>query len=454
MPLRIAVFISLVPLLSWATGLKNIEEESWGELDVVWIEDNSVPTFSVQVYFADGALSDTGSRRGETDYMFTGLFWGTNRFAQGEINSHLEYFGGKHSFQVLHEYSTFSFNGLNKDIIPIAKKYCHLFADSIYPKGEVQRYTKRMKSYLDNLVANHSTLASHLFRRLSLRGTAFEFPVEGTRGSIGKIRPRHLQRKKDYFNRQVKKKLYLRGNRSILKIKDIIMGECGWGTAGENFAREVVRKQKHTRLKTKIVLVPVAGANQAQIRMGRFLPVSEIKNPELLSLMSGYIGGNFISVLNEELRTKRALVYSAGAVAQGQKFYGRSIISTFSRNEKVVEAIEAIRETLNRVENGEIDPQHLQRTVNYLKGGHLFQFESHDSFLRTLMFFDHVGRDWDDLYKYPEIIGKFSVADVAISTGKIFGWDDSLIVVVGNKSLVKELKKIDSTQVLRHASYL
>ena len=438
----------------WAISFQNIKKEKWDHLDVVWIEDYRVPTFSIQIYFADGALSDSQGMAGETDYMFTGLFWGTNRFEQKEINNNLEYFGSKHNFQVFHEYSSLSFSGLNRDIIPITKKYCHLFSDSVYPKKEVVKYTRRMKSRLTNLVTNHSQLANHVFRRLSLRGTAFELPVEGTLRSINRIRPSYLQKKRDYFNRRVKKKLYLRGNKDILRIKDIILGECGWGKSSESFVRTVKGQQTHQTLKTKIVLIPVKGANQAQIRMGRFLNKQDIQGPELLSLISGYIGGNFISLLNDELRTKRGLVYSVSSFAQGQKYYGRSSIVTFSRNEKVKEALEVIKEMLNKVEKGEINQGRLQKTVNFLKGGHLFQFESDDSFLRTLMFFDHIGRNWSDLYNYPLIIDKFSMADVALSTGKIFGWDHSLIVIIGDKSLVKELKKIDSIQVLDYKTYL
>ena len=107
MKLLLALLL-LQPL--WAIDLKKIKYQKWNHLEVVWIEDNSVPTFSVQVYFADGALSDAPGRAGETDYTFSGLLWGSNRFTQKEISDNLEYFGVRHNVQVLHEYSTFSYH--------------------------------------------------------------------------------------------------------------------------------------------------------------------------------------------------------------------------------------------------------------------------------------------------------------------------------------------------------
>ncbi|MCY4645023.1 MAG: insulinase family protein [Bacteriovoracales bacterium] len=435
-------------------SLKKIVKEKWGTLDVVWIEDNEVPTYSVQIYFADGALSDPRDRYGEMDYMLTGLFWGTNRFTQKEISDNLEYFGGNHSFHVFHEYSTLSYYGLNKDLIPTTKKYCHLFSDSIYPKAEIKRYTKRIKSHLTNLVTNPSKLADRIFRRLTLRGTPFEFPVEGTLKSVGRIRSFHLKKKKTYLNTRVKKKLYLRGSKDILRIKDVILGECGWGKPSETFVQTAKAKPIHEKLKTKIVLIPVKGSSQAQIRLGRFLSPEEIQKPDLLSLMSGHLGGNFISALNRELRVKRGLVYSVGSFAQGQKYYGRSAVVTSSRNEKVKESLAVIKKTLGEMGRGKIDPLHLGRTVAFLKGGHLFQFESYNSFLRTLMFFDHVGRDWKDLYRYPKNIETFSPKIIAASTNRIFNWDDILIVIIGDKSLKKDLQQIDSTQTLDYRPYL
>ena len=70
------------------------------------------------------------------------------------------------------------------------------------------------------------------------------------------------------------------------------------------------------------------------------------------------------------------------------------------------------------------------------------------------MFFDHVERDWKDLYHYPQKIETFSPSDIASSTGRVFGWDDLLVVVVGDKSLLKALKEIDSTQTLDYRPYL
>lgn len=433
----------------------NIDTENlkWGDLEVVWLEDNTYPTFSVQIYFSDGALSDQRDKEGETSLMFDNLTSGTNRFTQKEIKDNLEFYGISYGSSTFHEYSTFSFSGLNKDLIPVTKKFCHLFNDSVFPKREIRSAKKRMTSGLQNLVTDHSGLASRALRQLTMKGTPFEKPTEGTLKSIPNINSRDLRKKLNYFNDSVSKKIYLRGSRSILTIKDIITKECGWdGT--QKYVREFKGSLKPRLPKTKIVLVPVKNANQAQIRIGKTLGAKDIVAPDLLNLSSSFLGGGFISILNQELRVKRGLTYTVSAIAQAQKYYGRSIIMTFSRNDKVAESINVIKDVLKRTREGEISEEGLQTMKNYLAGSHLFQFESNDSFLRNLMLYDHVERNWSELFNFPKAVKAMEKKSVAYTVGKIFDESDSVIVVVGNKNLLNSLKKVATTQIIEAKSFL
>ena len=214
-------------------------------------------------------------------------------------------------------------------------------------------------------MTNHSSLADKALRYYSMNGTDFHTPVEGTMKSIKRIKSQHLVKKLNYFNKNVLKKVYIRGKKDVLKISKILTNECGWSEKGK-FQRVAKKDQKFKKLKKKIILVPVPNANQAQIRLGRFLPLSKIQNDDLLILSSSYLGGGFISVLNQEIRVKRGLTYSIGATARSQKYYGRSTIMTFSRNDKVSETISIIKEILGKAQN-EIDGEGLHSVRNYLK---------------------------------------------------------------------------------------
>ena len=101
--------------------------------------------------------------------------------------------------------------------------------------------------------------------------------------------------------------------------------------------------------KQKVVLVTVPKANQAQVRMGRILAQNEIKNIPLLMLSSKFLGGGFTSQLMKSVRVKSGLSYSVGAFAAGQRGYGRSGISSFTKNKTILELISTIKTTVDEV---------------------------------------------------------------------------------------------------------
>src|SRR5690606_23375656 len=93
-----------------------------------------------------------------------------------------------------------------------------------------------------------------------------------------------------------------------------------------------------------------AGANQAQIRIGRYLNFEEMKGKhDQFHFLAGFLGGGFTSKLIQELRVKRGLTYSAGAYVSMQRDYARAGISTFSKNETAAEAISIIRDVFQEM---------------------------------------------------------------------------------------------------------
>jgi zinc protease len=447
----LALLISL-PLFAANYGEDRIHHLKWQGLDVVWLEDNRFPTYSIEVFFADGALSD-GKTPGATTAMLALLSSGTRRFDQKDIADNLEFFGTGFGSNVTHEYSTISVSGLVKDIIPTMKKVCHLFDDATFPKTEIDKNIKLAVSSAQNIVADHSALASRAFRELSLMPSPYGHPSGGKISDLKRINQALLKEKQHYFNSKVKKRIYLSGPKEVLGIESTVLNECGWKGGGD-FVRTSVYDAKVTENGPQIILVPVARANQAQVRIGRLLAKGEFEDDELLTLASDFIAGGFTSKLMRELRVKRGLTYSVGAFAQGQKDYGRAAISTFTKNQTLGELLEVTRQTLTDIAAGTFETEELERAQSGLAGGYPFRFENTGAYLTQLMFLDHVGDSYDRLYRFPEIIRGFNRDQVQAMVAKIFDWKKQTIVVVGDRSLEKELAKFGPVKVMKAEDFL
>ena len=434
-------FLDSVERMKWDLGKK-------GEIDVVWIEDDKFPKFTASVYFQDGALNDSVS--GVTQTTFDQLTAGTSKESQRELSEFFDFYGANLRHSVTHEYSVFSVQALTKDIKPVMGKVCELFNDAQYPQNELKSHVSRAKSHLKNLVTSHASLADRVFRRVSLDETAYSQPVEGTIASFDKLTPELLKSRLQSLNK-TRKVLYLAGPKDVKEIRDVLAKNCNW-TNETKVTPQVLRKPGQ---QSAIYLVEVPNANQAQIRIGRYMTSNEFKGKyDQFQFMSSFMGGGFTSKLVQELRVKRGLTYSAGAYVSMQRDYGRAGIMTFSKNETAADAISIIRDVFNDVSAGKFEEKEFIHQKNHQIGGYAFGFEETNAFLGQIMLYDHQNRDLEELVRFPEIIGKLSMTELSSATLEAFPWDRLTIVVVGDKGLVKSLSRIRPVRILKYEDYL
>jgi zinc protease len=250
-----------------------------------------------------------------------------------------------------------------------------------------------------------------------------------------------LKKKLNYFLDNVKKRIYLTGPKNLLEIEKVLGNDCKFKGNKTDFERKDSFKN-FTNKKAEIVFVPVPDANQVQVRIGRFLNSSEIKDRNLDILATDLLGGGFTSKLMREVRVKRGLTYSIGSYISAQKEYGRAGITTYTKNETLNKLIEVIQTTLENVKKSGVTVDELERGRSGLLGSHPFKFESNRAFLLQLLYLDHIGVDYDELFNFNEIIKKYSITDVNQKLNSVYDPKLQTIFILGDKSLEKEIKKL------------
>lgn len=434
----------------WASDsfLDSVKRTKWGDLEVVWIEDDHFPKFTASIYFQDGALSD--SVPGLTQSTFDQLTAGTKKETQREIAEFFDFYGANLRHSVTHEYSVYSVQALTKDIRPVMGKVCELFNEAQYPENEFKSYVSRSKSHLKNLVTSHAALADRIFRKVSLENTIYTNPAEGTLESFDKLSPLLLKERLATLSK-TRKVLYLAGPKDVKEIEKVIASKCKWSNELATKPQEL----KKPMTQSAIYLVEVPNANQAQIRIGRYMTSNEFKGKyDQFQFMASFLGGGFTSKLVQELRVKRGLTYSAGAYASMQRDYGRAGIITFSKNETAAEAIAIIRDVFTGVTEGKFEEKEFVHQKNHQIGGYAFGFEETNAFLGQIMLYDHQKRDLEELVKYPQHIASMTPAVLSETNMEAFPWDRLTIVVVGDKSLEKSLARIRPVKILKYEDFL
>ena len=432
--------------------LDNVKRMKWKigseEVDVVWVEDEKFPKFYASIYFQDGALSDPIS--GLTQTTFDLLTSGTSKQSQRDISEFFDFYGVNLKHSVTHEYSVFSVEALIRDMNPVMGKVCELFHDAQFPQDELSSHLNRAQSRLKNMVTNHGNLADRVFRKISLEDTHYSEPVEGTLEGYKKINQVSLKSRLSDLS-QTRKVIYLSGPSEIKNLEGILSKNCQWSNQ-KKATQMTVNKPGH---QSSIYLVEVPGANQAQIRIGRYMTYNEFDSKyDHFYFMSRFLGGGFTSKLVQELRVKRGLTYSANAYVSMQRDYGRAGVTTFSKNETASETISVIRDIITDVTQENFDDIEFNHQKNHVIGAYAFGFEETSAFLGQLMLYDHQNRDLEELVYFPKNIQKITKSEMSRMNMEAFPWDRLSIVVVGDKSLVKSLSRIRPVKLVRYRDYL
>jgi zinc protease len=419
----------------------SIKRLNWNGVDVVYIEDNRFPTYDLLIYFADGALSDESNHMGSTKHAFNLLDAGTAKLSQKEILDQLEFYGTEFGVDVTHEFSTLSLSGLSKDLTTSVSQTCDLLREASFPAPIIKQDLDKERSELLSLVSNPQGLADRVFREISLNNTPYSYPVSGKLRNLDFYTPEILRAKVDYFLNKVKKRIFLTGPKSILSVEKILTEKCKLKGSPADFVRSISYK-KQIRKKPEIVFIPVPDANQVQVQIGRFLNYDEIGDRRIDTLATEFLGGGFTSRLMREVRVKRGLTYSIGSYISSQKQYGRAGISTFTKNETINKLIEVISDSVEKIKKEGITKEELEKSRGSIVGAHPFKFESNRAFLSQLLYLDHIGRPYAELFEFDQAVMKYTASDVSKKIEEVFGMNSQVIFVLGDKSIEKSLRNL------------
>ncbi|MBC7711695.1 MAG: insulinase family protein [Rhizobacter sp.] len=419
----------------------SIKRLNWNGIEVVYIEDNRFPTYDMTVYFADGALSEKKGENGLTIHSFNLMDSGTDKLSQQEILDQMEFLGTDFNADVTHEFTTMTVSGLTKDLKTSMTQICSLMRSATFPESTIKKELDLERTSLQSMVASPQALSERVFREISMANTPYAYPVAGKLKDLKDLKPAALRARLDYFLDKVKKRIYITGPKSVLSMEKILADECHLKGNQTDFVRSV-EKPVIRPAKMEFVFVPVPDANQVQLRIGRFLNYNEIGDKNLDALASDFLGGGFTSRLMHEVRVKRGLTYSIGAFISSQKQYGRSGISTFTKNQTIDKLIEVIDEAVTKIQKEGITDPDLDRSTSGVVGAYPFKFESNPAFLGQLLLLDHIGKPYSDLFDFKDAVKKYNAKDVAKKINDIFGMKKQTIFVLGDKSIEPKLKAL------------
>ena len=172
-----------------------------------------------------------------------------------------------------------------------------------------------------------------------------------------------------------------------------------------------------------------------------------------IEVVNTLFGGRFTSMLNSELRIRTGLSYGARSRFDRMKQPGSWTMTSFTRTETTIEAIDLAFATLDRLHADGLDETSLASSKTYVLGQFPLGFETAAQWAGTLSTLELYGLSTSYIDDYAPALNAVQLADTKQVIADVFPKsDDVLLVVIGKADALREtLKKYGPIEELRLA---
>jgi zinc protease len=309
-----------------------------------------------------------------------------------------------------------------------------------FPQDELERWRRQALSGLQIDLQTAAYLAETALRKLIFGDYPYGRPTAGTAQSLASLTREDLAA---YHQR-----LWI-PNGAILAVVGDVKPADAFARAERAFG---VWKQGETaRLPTldaprpdkpRIVVIDKPDAVQTEIRLGQV--GIAYRDPDLFTaeVYNVVLGGNPSARLYEEIRRKRGLSYGANSFFQQETQPGFFEVSTFTKSETTVDALDLAFEVLRGLQQQPVPESELNPAKTFVTGAFPLEVETAEGIAARVLEAMHFGYGREFLESYDDRISKVGAAEIQRFARERIHPDRMTVVLAGNASAFLEpLKK-------------
>lgn len=400
-----------------------------------------VPLVHFRVMVRGGAESEPRELAGVAGMTAQLLRRGTAKRTADQFSEELDSLGG--SFGALLEGSTSSATTINAEFLK--KDFDHgldLVADALlhptFPEAEVKKAVARaidgQKSLKDN---PPSAIRNYFLPFFYGRNHPFGNPAdETTLGRIGRAEV-NAYHQRLYCGRNLI--VALTGDFDAAAAKTALARVFGAAPAGTAFAWPAAPELPR---KSKLLLIDKPDATQTYFEIAQPGISRSSDDRTRMTLINTLFGGRFTSMLNDELRVNSGLTYGASSILDTPRVPGAISISTYTKVETTVRAMDMALDVLKRLNTPGISAEQLASVKAYTKGLYPTRaLETIDQLASVLTSIELYGLTRDEVDGYFGRIDAVSLADAKAAAGRYYRPDGLVFVVLGPAAKIRDQVK-------------
>ena len=407
-------------------------------LRIVLLHDPKVPTFTAQMVFLSGGLSDKPDYRGLAAFTSALLREGTSQRTSKDIAEQVDSIGAtlNSNSGFASMTSTVTTSGLVENLDQTLDLFADVIRNPIFPADEVEKYKTRTLANLQLQRSSPQFLAQEQFNR-AIYGehpaAILAPPVE----SIKKLTSKDLAG----FH-----STYYRPNNAILAVVgDVTLKELmpkaqkAFGDWQKADVPATTIPAAPAQAASRILLIDRPGSVQTVLQLGTL--GIERNSPDYFSLLLAdrILGGGPAARLFLNLREDKGYTYGAYSNFGGSRFRGTWASSSEVRTDVTEGAMREFMYELKRLRDEKVSAEELDNAKRSIVGSFALSLEQPQSLLQNIItqkLYDLPADYWDT---YPQKVAAITVDDIQKVSQKHIDLDHIQIVAVGDAATARDV---------------
>jgi zinc protease len=380
-------------------------------------ERPAIPIVAVRVAMQVGAVNEPPDLAGLANLTGTLLTRGTAKRSGQELDSAIEFVGGRIEAGAGRDGMVAWLSVLKRDLPLGLDLLGEIVLTPAFPEAEIKRKVAEIQAGLQRMEENPGAVGSRALAKLVFPGHPYGRPVEGTRETVGRVTRDDVVR---FYGQHARP-------------DGAIIAMVGAVTVDEA-RREIVARfgawPRPTTTPGTVPLAPAGPAPQAEtikrelsqttILLGR-QGVNQ-RDPDYfpLTVASYILGGGSTSRLYTRIRDEGGLAYDVRSHLAPGKFGARFIVSTQTRAAEAAKATALIEAELERMRRDPVTERELTIAKDYLIGSFPLRLDTSSKVADFIVGVEDLGLGLDYADRYRERIAQVTAAEVQRVAAKYF----------------------------------
>ncbi len=405
--------LSLFSLNVWAA----VQIEQWHTKNgskVIYVHAPQLPMLDVQVSFDAGSARD-GQQWGIASMMTTILGLQTKNHSEEALSDQINALGAKVGGSINRDMATYTLRTLTRESIltPALDLFHDTIVESTFDQSIFERERNRVLVGLKQQQLAPSSMARNAFWAMLYGNHPYAHPVPGSVESVKALKLKDIQA---FYNQYIVSKnalISIVGNVDKIEAQKIAENLLKGLQAGQKPAliASPISSQKNLAESEQHQLIEF-DSSQTYFKLGQI--GVERGNPDYYALFLGnhLLGGSgFGSLLMEEVREKRGLVYGVSSGFAPMRQPGPWLVSLSTKNKSAKEAQQVVNETIKNFMQ-DFDDEHLQAIKDNLVGGFPLRIDSNGKIIGYITMIGFYNLPLNYLEEFPKTVSELSKQDV------------------------------------------